>query len=271
MASLVPAATDLLIGMGASDHLVAVSNYDVDRPEIAGLPRVGDYQNIDWERIHRLRPRILIIFQSPDRVPAGMKQRADALEMQLVNVRTETLEDIFREMERLGRLIHEDTKAARAAEELRARLDAVRRRVAGRPVVRTLIALDQNGQGVAGGRNFLNDLLVIAGGENVIERPGWPMIDREAIRSLKPDAVLHLLTAAPPHVATEARRVWEDMPDLPAVRNDRIHLINEWYTQLSGYHVAELAERFADALHPETTDTVPTDDADRHPLRQDHP
>src|SRR5438477_9203291 len=40
VASLVPAATDLLIGMGAGDHLVAVSTWDADRPEIAGLPKV---------------------------------------------------------------------------------------------------------------------------------------------------------------------------------------------------------------------------------------
>src|ERR1700735_1713239 len=48
IASLVPAATDLLIGMGARDRLLAVSTYDRQRPDVAGLPRVGDYQNVDW-------------------------------------------------------------------------------------------------------------------------------------------------------------------------------------------------------------------------------
>src|SRR4029079_19088960 len=38
VASLVPAATDLICGMSAADHLVAVSNWDADRPEIAKLP-----------------------------------------------------------------------------------------------------------------------------------------------------------------------------------------------------------------------------------------
>src|SRR5689334_17306094 len=38
IASLVPAATDMLIGMGAADHLIAVSNWDADRPEIHDLP-----------------------------------------------------------------------------------------------------------------------------------------------------------------------------------------------------------------------------------------
>src|SRR5581483_8886968 len=55
IASLVPAATDLIVGMGAADHLVAVSNWDTDRPEIKQLPRVGDYQTIDWDRSCRNR------------------------------------------------------------------------------------------------------------------------------------------------------------------------------------------------------------------------
>src|SRR5690242_14198194 len=50
LASLSPAATDLLVGMGAGDHLIAVSNFDADRDETRGLPRVGDYRTQDWEK-----------------------------------------------------------------------------------------------------------------------------------------------------------------------------------------------------------------------------
>src|SRR5690348_4099887 len=38
VASLVPAATDMIIAMGAADQLVAISNYDRERPEIQKLP-----------------------------------------------------------------------------------------------------------------------------------------------------------------------------------------------------------------------------------------
>src|SRR5436305_12578688 len=55
IASLSPAATDMLIGLGAKDHLVAVSNYE-SSPESKDLPRVGDYQTTEWETLSRLRP-----------------------------------------------------------------------------------------------------------------------------------------------------------------------------------------------------------------------
>src|ERR1700744_3416424 len=59
VASMVPAATDILLGMGAGDHLVAVSNYDTANPGAARLPRVGDYQNTDWEKLASLKPDVI--------------------------------------------------------------------------------------------------------------------------------------------------------------------------------------------------------------------
>lgn len=255
VASLVPAATDLIIGMGAADQLVAVSNYDVEREGTRGKPRVGDYQNVDWERLRALKVNVLIIFQSADRVPPGMKQKSAELGVELVNVRTETLDDLFLEMKHLGQVLKVEQAANRAGEALRRQLDEVRRRIAGQPRVRTLIVRDAQAEQVVGRGNFLNDLLEIAGGENVVTAEGWPTIDRELLRSYRAEVILQLLSEAPPHVEREARRVWETLGDIPAVRNHRVVVINAWYTQQPGYQVGVLAERFAQALHGEVATT----------------
>src|SRR5262245_48795440 len=65
VASLVPAATDLILNMGSADQLVAVSNYDISRPGTEGLPRVGDYLNNDWEKLAEIRPHIMITQYDP--------------------------------------------------------------------------------------------------------------------------------------------------------------------------------------------------------------
>src|SRR5436309_15836216 len=52
VASLVPAATEMLLGMdAAAGHLVAVSHFDTPRDGTRDLPRVGEYQTTDWERL----------------------------------------------------------------------------------------------------------------------------------------------------------------------------------------------------------------------------
>src|SRR4051794_17936260 len=73
IASLVPAATDMLLAMGAGDQLVAVSNFETS-PRVKDLPRVGDYQSTDWETLGRLRPDVMIIQIAPGRLPAGLEE-----------------------------------------------------------------------------------------------------------------------------------------------------------------------------------------------------
>lgn len=256
VASLVPAATDLIVGMGAADHLVAISNYDVAREGTRGLPRVGDYQTVDWERLRALRPQYLFTFHAPERVPPGMREKADELGIKLVNVRTETLDDLFAEMRKLGEMIEEPAKAVATEKRLRGELESVRASVAGRPRVRTIVVRDEKANGVVGRDTFLDDLLEIAGGANVIEAIGWPSVDHEMVKAYKPDAIIVLLSDAPPQVEAEARRVIGTMTDVPAVRNGRVCVINAWYTQLACTHVAELARRMAACLHPGVATTT---------------
>jgi ABC-type Fe3+-hydroxamate transport system substrate-binding protein len=49
--------------------------------------------------------------------------------------------------------------------------------------------------------------------------------------------------------------VWDDLRDLRAVREGRVHTITDWYALLPASHVATLAEQFAAALHPHTSST----------------
>ncbi|MCY2951527.1 MAG: helical backbone metal receptor [Planctomycetota bacterium] len=249
VASLVPAATDLLIAMGAGDHLVAISNYDVTREATTGLPRVGDYQTFDWEQIAALRPDVMIVFMTPDRMPAGLKQRADGLGIRLVNVRTERLSDIVNETENLGRVVGEEAKAAREVSRIVWQIVSAAERVRGRERVRTLLVRDKNAEGVVGRENFLNDALEAAGGDNVVKATGWPSIDRELLMTLKPEVIIQLLPEAGAQTVQEAKRVWGTMPDIPAVANGRVYVMTDWWVQNSGSHVGEMAARFVGILH----------------------
>lgn len=256
VASLVPSATDLLVGIGAADHLVAVSNFDnTARPELKDLPRAGDYQDVDWERITALRPDVMVIFQSPDRVPAGLKQKADALNIRLANVRPETLADLYAEALKLGDLVNERDKALAAVNHLRDQLQQVRQRTQTAPRVRTLLVTSDTGNGVAGKETFLDELLTIAGGDNVITTSGWIQIDNERLAALQPDAVIVLLPGVSPQVEQQAQHLWQSRPAIPAVANGRVFFINRWYALQPGFHVGELARQIADALHPAVNST----------------
>ena len=252
VASLSPAATDIVIGMGRADRLVAVSNYDKDREGVRGLPRVGDYQTTDWERLALLRPGVMVTQFAADRLPLGLVQRAADLKIQLVNLPITRLDDIVAGMVSLGNALGEPQLGTSAAEQLRRRLAAVAKQASG-PKVRAMIVIDDAGKGIAGQENYLNDALEIAGGQNVI-RPGranspWPSIDRELLVDLDPEVIFQLLPDASPQVRGSAQRVWQQLPQLRAVRNGRVHLFTDTWCLRPSQHVADLAERFGKALN----------------------
>lgn len=247
--SLVPAATDLILGMGAGDHLVGISNYDTDRPAIKGLPRVGDYQQYDWEQIAAIRPNLLIVFMAPDRMPEALRQKAAQLGIELVNVRPESLEDAFGELERLGKLLKEDSKARAAAQHLRDQLGAVRKRVEGKARVRALMVHTAGSDGVVGRANFLNDLLELAGGVNVIESNGWSAIDREQLLAARPDVIIQLLPEASEQVVAQTKRTWAQAKGIPAIDRRRVFILTDWWALQPGMQMGLMAERFAEMLH----------------------
>jgi iron complex transport system substrate-binding protein len=251
VASLVPAATDLIVGMGAGDRMVAISTYDKARKDVGHLPQAGDYQTVDWELLRSLHPSVLVTEMAPSRQPAGFKANAQEIGITPVNVTIENLNDIFSAMDQLGDAIEEPQLARAAREQMKARLEKVRTRCSAFGPVRTLIVIDPGATGAIGSGTYLDDLLKIAGGTNVVpaELGHWPMIDREKLLSLSPDAVLQLLPGASPQVRDQAKEVWKLMPDLPAVKTGRVYPITDDYALLPGWHVTDLAEQFADCLH----------------------
>src|SRR4051812_20984324 len=169
VASLVPAATDLILGMHAGDHLIAISNWDPKLPALDALPRVGDYRTIDWERIGSLHPTHMIVQFAPDKMPAGLDEKAKSLGIMLVNIRIYHLNDIFTSIDQLGEALNEKDKATAARNDLQNQLDAVHARVKNDAPVRTILIRSEGEIATVGGGNFMDDLLTLAGGMNVIE------------------------------------------------------------------------------------------------------
>lgn len=253
VASLSPAATDILVALGARDHLVAVSNYDRGKPAVAGLPGAGDYLTVDWERVASLRPDGLIVQIPEANAPVGFKQKAAELGVRPVYIHIDNLADIATSTTTLGDAINESAKAANAVRVMQSEFDAVRRSVAGQARVRALVVTDEAGAGVAGTGTFLDELLRIAGGENAAagEGAGYPGIDREKIVALRPDVVLHLLPDKPAPILEEAKRFWASIPDVPAVVNHRVFILIEPSVMHPGLGVGRVARMFAEKLHPD--------------------
>ena len=252
IASVVPAATDIILNMGLSDHLIGVSNYEPKTPELRDVPRVGDYHTVDWERLSVLRPDVLVIYRPQAEMPAAFRDRAAELGIRLVDIHIDRLEDIYAAIRKLGSEIDQKPKAQALEQRIRGQLDAVRQRVASLPPVPTVLVLDDQHTFIVGPRNYLDDLLLIAGGRNLAGGmpKDYPTIDTETLIAWNPAAVVQLLPEAPPQVVEQARQRWAQLSMIQAVKNGRVIILTDWYLTLPSTHIGTVCEKLAEALHP---------------------
>ena len=121
----------------------------------------------------------------------------------------------------------------------------------------TLIARDEEGFALIAGNTFVDDLLSIAGGENVARdfTLRYPTVDREKVIEMSPQAIVQLMPNARPQVLADAQQSWQRLPQVPAVKNHRVYVLTDWYLLQPGAHVGDVAEKLADILHPKTATT----------------
>ena len=206
---------------------------------------------------------ILLLQYAQDRVPAYIQQKCADMGIRIVDLKLDTIDEIEQGMMTVAEAIGRPEAGRKGADDLRGKLDAVRQRVAGRARVRTLIVTNDGSFALAGPGEFLDELLTIAGGENAAEglHKPYPEVDREMIMSLAPEVVIRLVPDGDkkPQVVKQGDEIWDSLVDLPAVKNHRVYVVSDWYAELPGFRVGDLAEQFADLLHPETAASKPSE------------
>jgi iron complex transport system substrate-binding protein len=187
--SLVPSATETLRAMGADAVLVGRTDYD-DQPWSAHLPSVGGGIEPDLEAVVALQPDLVVRFagdQDP-RTPA----RLDALGIPHLAVRPDRIEDIYETAELLG----EATGFVAAADSLvaatRAGLAGVAASVRGLERLRIAYVLGGNPPWVAGPGTYIDEVVSLAGGDNVFADLGalYSAVSPEELRRREIDVVL---------------------------------------------------------------------------------
>ena len=250
--SLVPAVTEMLFAVGAGPHVVGVSSFDREPPEVTHLPRVGALLDPDLESILSLKPDLVIVYGSQDE----LKTQLDRTGTPVFSYRHSGLQGIFDTLHEVGQHAARIDAAEALVARIRADLAAVQKSVAGRPRPRVLLVFGRDPDTLrnvwaSGGIGFLHEILGIAGGDNVmadVRREGL-QINVEQILARRPDVVLELRADARPDAEREALRTWQTLSALTAVRKRRVYFLTGSEMVTPGPRIARAAERIARALH----------------------
>jgi iron complex transport system substrate-binding protein len=250
--SLVPAVTEMLFAMGAGPAVVGVSSFDRFPPEVARLPRVGALVDPDFERVLSLRPDLVIVYGSQTELTARLARAS----VDTYAYRDSTLADVLATIRHVGARVGRRAEADSLALSIERDLEILRTNTVGRPRPTVALIFDREpgalrGMYASGGRGFLHDVLVAAGGTNAfgdVDRDGL-QVTSETLLARRPDVIIELApsTWTPARLADE-RQVWQTLSAIPAVRNGRLQILADSSLSIPGPRLAQTARVLAEAI-----------------------
>jgi iron complex transport system substrate-binding protein len=246
--SLVPSATDIVVGLGATGQLVGRTRYDTD-PAVAHLPSVGGGLDPSLETLLSLHPDVVIVWGADG--PAATRSMLEQAGVPTFAARSEDTTDVFTTTARLGRLLGRDSAAARLSERMRAELAAVRRSVAGRRSPTVFYVVATAPPTTAGPTTFIGQLIEVAGGRLLFADVAqlWPTVAIEEVVRRQPDVVV-LPRGGDALGSPSALRGMAGWRELRAVREGRVVTVPAELMNRPGPRIGEAAALLRDALHP---------------------
>lgn len=249
--SLAPSLTEIVYQLGRGKLLKGATQFSYIPAEAKLLPRVGSYVRIDVEKVVALEPDLCLA--TKDGNPQHIVSRLESLGIPVYVVDPHSIEDIMQTMLGLGDLLGAEHRAAAIVADMRRRVDAITGKLAGvetKPGV--FFQIDAAPIVSASSGTFINELIVKAGGRNLVADAAirYPKLSWEDILQYSPDVVL-IATMAGGHSIESLKSGWYRWPQLPAVKNGRIHVVDADLVDRPTSRLIDGLEVFARLIHPE--------------------
>ncbi|WP_182276993.1 helical backbone metal receptor [Granulicella sp. 5B5] len=229
--STAPSITEALFALGLGDRVVGVSRFCNFPASAQKLPKVGTYLAPDAEAIARLVPDLVVL----QRISSELTDRLTALHVRFIEVPHGTLNDVYTGVLLIAKAAGVPERANILIEGIQRQLTEIQEKSKGLPSPRVLAIVNHRPGMLAeltavGPGNYLEELLEIAGGRNVLAQPGLPMYPRISLETVlrdDPDVILDLSgeqESEAERKAAEAQvlSLWGQQSQLTAVRRGRV-------------------------------------------------
>ncbi|GKS58780.1 ABC transporter substrate-binding protein [Nitrospira sp.] len=247
--SLAPSVTEMLYAIGAGNQVVAVTGLCDFPLEVSSKPKVGQL-SANLETLVALQPDLVIAPHGF--LSAEVLEQFERLKLPLLLLRAQSVDDIFRHITTLGRLLNQSKMANELAAELRARLKRIKANTQGRPSPRVLYVLNMEPLITVGPGTFIQHVIEMAGGSNIARDAvtEYPRLSMETVLARNPD-VLVFPTGETEGIPESDRLAWRRWPTLSAVQSGRFIDIPSVLLDRPGPRLLDGLERLARALHPD--------------------
>ncbi len=253
--SLAPSNTEVLFAVGAGGQVVGRDSFSDYPPEAKQVPDIGgQVGSLNVELILAKKPDVVLA--SPLTPPEQIADLVKAGLTVYVLPNPKTFDDLYANLETVGKLTGHETQAAALVDSLKKRVQAVVDKVANvstRPVVYyELDATDPNAPYTSGPDTFVDLLIRTAGGQNFggSLKGDWVQVSVEALLAKQPDYVLlgDSTYGGVTPAQVKARPGWQA---LKAVQDGNVFTFDDNTVSRPGPRLVDGLEAMARLIHPE--------------------
>ncbi len=250
LVALAPSITELVYALGRGEILKGVAQYSDYPAQAEKLPRVGSYARPDVERIVRLEPDLVLAIR--DGNPRQTIDRLEDMDIPVFTLDSNNLKEIMQSISALGRALNAEDRAGELVLDMQKRLDRVQEKAAraeSRPSV--FFQADAGPIIGAGGSTFIDEMIRLAGGTNSLaHKERYPRLGWEDILRLDPDVAV-IASMSGGKDAHELTASWERWPQLKAVQEGRVHVVDADVFERPTPRLLEGLEILAGLIHSE--------------------
>lgn len=251
--SLAPSVTEVLFELGLGPSVVGVSRYDRYPTAVREIPRIGGLFDPNFEVIVGLEPTIVVaLYEFREKIGY-----AQSLGLPIETVDHRSVKGILDSFVALGKRCGVETRAKVIVSELRGAMEQVASRAVGRKPVRAMIVVGGGSEGaimksvfVSGQDGFYDELLRLAGGENVVrgETMALPTVSGEGLLALDPEVIIQVRNDEESRGTSAAEIVaaWRSLAELRAVQTGRVFVVSDDYVTIPGPRFVKTLARFAE-------------------------
>lgn len=251
--SMAPSITEIVFALGLGERVVGVSDFCDFPPEALERPKIGGVVNPNMEAVVALNPDL--VFALPNATHESLFNSLRMLGISVITIPNHTLDDLFMSIRKIGEEASRVAEAEALNKRIRDKFSSVSETVADIPRKKVMFIVGVDPLFVAGRGTFIDELIRIAGGENIAgdSISKYPQLGIEQVVARAPEVILYtsLNFELTPEQEVKAKELWSAYPSIPAVKEGRIHGLVADYVTLTGPRIVVGVEDMARAIHPE--------------------
>jgi iron complex transport system substrate-binding protein len=233
-----------LFAVCAGDRVVGGTTYDTYPPEAVNLSKIGGFSSVNIEAVVNLSPDLVLAEHGNGEETVNALKNLD---LKVITLNPKTMDDILENIRLVGNI----TGNYNTAESLTANMTQQIRDItemtedipnSRKP--RVLYIVWHEPMYAAGAGSFPDDLIQMAGGMNIIEIEGWPVISIEDVVDKNPQIIICSGMGGGSYTIMEAITGNQILAQTDAVKNNKVYPVDDPNTiELAGPRIVQgLAE-----------------------------